>query len=98
LDLCSGRGEWLELLQDGFTAEGVDANLVLVDLARQAGLTVAHGDLWQKLRQAPDSSLPCLTLTRDPGGFEAAALADIVKQSRRVLQPGGVLLVLFAQS
>jgi O-antigen chain-terminating methyltransferase len=94
LDLACGRGEWLELLRgQGWQAEGVDTNRVLVDRCLARGLAVTENDALAHLRTVPAASLAAVTAFHlaEHLGFED--LVEIIDEAARALCPGGVLIV-----
>jgi len=93
LDLGCGRGEWLELLRtEGLHARGVDANRVMAALGRSRGLEVVESDLLIFLRSLPDSSLGAVTAFHVLEHLPWQALVDVLDETLRVLQPGGLAI------
>jgi 2-polyprenyl-3-methyl-5-hydroxy-6-metoxy-1,4-benzoquinol methylase len=93
LDLGCGRGEWLELLHDeGFVAEGVDCNRVLLDLCRQHDLRVYEGDVLAHLRERPDASLGAVTGFHIIEHLPFPVLLKVLDETVRVLKPGGLAI------
>lgn len=94
VDLGCGRGEWLELLRGhGILANGVDIDEEMIAECRELGLSVTEDDALSKLKSLEDASVPALT------GFHVAehvsfeGLMKIVFEARRVLVPGGLLIL-----
>jgi SAM-dependent methyltransferase len=94
LDLGCGRGEWLEVLTEaGFEAQGVDLDEGMLEAARAGGFNVKHGNAIDFLRQLGDETLSIIS------GFHIAEhltfpdLQTVVKESLRVLRPGGFLIL-----
>jgi len=93
LDLGCGRGEWLELLlAEGWHARGVDANPLNVADCRARGLQVADGDAVEYMRGAADESLGAVTAFHFVEHLSFERLIDLLDQTVRVLQPGGVAI------
>jgi SAM-dependent methyltransferase len=93
VDLGSGRGEWLELLQEeGFRASGVDQNHVLVAECVRAGLDVTEGDLLTYLCSIPDQSLGGVTGFHVMEHLPFETLLNLFDETVRVLRPGGVAI------
>ena len=94
LDIGCGRGEWLEVLAAAeCVARGVDRNPVMVAECRARGFDVVQGDGIGHLRQLPSGSLGVLSaihVIEHIGFNELIALLD---EARRVLRPGGVLVL-----
>jgi SAM-dependent methyltransferase len=94
LDLGCGRGEWLELLQEaGFDVQGVDLDNGMLAACRERDLNVQTCDAVDFLKELPDASRVVVT------GFHIAEhipfpdLQVLVKESLRVLKPGGLLIL-----
>jgi SAM-dependent methyltransferase len=95
LELAPGRGEFLSLLRDhGVKAAGVDLDEGMVEAARAAGHEVVLGDALDYLHEQAE-----------PGGFTGVFSSHLVEHfhppeverlvagARRVLAPGGVLVM-----
>lgn len=94
LDLGCGRGELLLMLRDaGVEAEGVDGDPALVQSARRRGLAVVEGDALEMLRGRPDASVGAVTALHVAEHLEPATLLALLAEVRRVLRPGGLLIV-----
>ena len=94
LDLGCGRGEWLELLQEnGFKPTGVDVDDGMLEACRELGLSVEHCDALEALKNLADESQIVVS------GFHIAEhlpfdiLQTLVKETLRVLKPGGLLIL-----
>lgn len=94
VDLGCGRGEWLELLlKNEFKPLGVDLDAGMLSSCAERGLPTAHGDAITHLRALDDES-QCVV-----SGFHVAehldfdALNKLVRDSFRVLKPGGILIL-----
>lgn len=93
-DIGCGRGEWLELLaQWGRDATGIDANEVLVAQGRERGLNMRHDDALVWLAGQADASLAAITSFHVVEHLPFGVLLALVDQARRVLMPGGVLVL-----
>ena len=94
LDLGCGRGEWLSLLgRWGFTARGVDLDDAMLDEARREGLDVSRADALEFLNAVPDSSLALVSAFHLIEHLAFDDLRELVRQARRVLRPGGLLVL-----
>ncbi|WP_394425071.1 glycosyltransferase [Vreelandella stevensii] len=94
VDLGSGRGEWLELMQEnGWPAKGIDTNESMAAACNESGLRVEVNDALSALKQAETNSLAAVT------GFHIAehipfdALVTLIQEIHRALLPGGVLIL-----
>lgn len=94
LDLGSGRGEWLELLQrSGYTARGIDQNQALLEHCTSKGLTVEAGDALTYLRNLPEASLGAVTAFHLIEHLPMPILVQLLAEILRVLQPGGLVVL-----
>lgn len=94
IDYGCGRGEWLEMLRDfGFRVKGVDLDQGMLKLAQQKGLDVERGDGSAYLQTIPDKSVSVLTAFHVLEHLPFEKILDFFLQSKRVLIPGGVLIV-----
>jgi O-antigen chain-terminating methyltransferase len=94
LDVGCGRGEWLELLgEQGFAARGVDLDDGMLAACRERGLDVELGDAIECLRRLPDASLTLVSAFHLVEHIPFELLQALVDQARRVLVPGGLLIM-----
>ncbi|QIK36800.1 methyltransferase domain-containing protein [Caldichromatium japonicum] len=94
LDLGCGGGEWLALLTEaGFKAEGIDINPNLIAAARQKGLRVHQADLFEYLRMLANCTYAAVTAFQVIEHLPLEALLDLFAEARRILRPGGVLIL-----
>ncbi|MQA21210.1 class I SAM-dependent methyltransferase [Rugamonas rivuli] len=94
LDLGCGRGEWLELLgEQGFRAHGVDLDDGMLAACRERGLDVELGDAIACLRALPDNSLAVVSAFHLVEHIPFDLLQTLVAETRRVLLPGGLLIM-----
>jgi Methionine biosynthesis protein MetW/Domain of unknown function (DUF4214) len=94
LDVGCGRGDWLELLKSrGLHASGIERNRVLADQCRGRGLDVAEGDLLEHLRRTANGILGALSALQVIEYLPLSRLVYFLDEAKRVLQPGGLLLV-----
>jgi len=94
LDIGCGRGEWLELMsENGFIATGVDLDDGMLEACKELALNVINNDALLALKKLPNESQVVVS------GFHVAehlpfeVLLDVVKESIRVLKPGGLLIL-----
>ncbi len=93
VDIGCGRGEWLELLQEGrFHALGVDLNRVFVRSCRDRGLDVVEGDGLRYLREQRDASLGVVTAFHVLEHLPMKEILGILGETLRVLRAGGVAI------
>jgi O-antigen chain-terminating methyltransferase len=87
VDLGCGRGELLEEFRRvDVPAYGVDSNKVMVAKARAKGLRVLHEDLFDHLARLEPNAVGGEHLT-------PAAVRHLLAEAKRVLCPGGCLLL-----
>lgn len=93
-DLGCGRGEVLELLRDhGVSAEGVDINPEMEEMAKELGLDVHTKDAVDFLQGLPDASRICISSIHMVEHIEFDGLQRLVREAHRVLLPGGLLIL-----
>lgn len=93
LDLGCGRGEWLELLQAyNIPALGVDTNSHQIEEVFAAGHNVKRADAIQTLKDADSGSYAAITAFHLIEHLPFETVLWMVRESLRVLSPGGVLL------
>jgi len=94
LDLGCGRGEFLRVLRDhGVDALGIDASEEAVAACTADGLVAELGDLRAHLAARPDSSVRVIAMLQVIEHLPFDVLLDVVAEARRVLRPGGLLLL-----
>jgi O-antigen chain-terminating methyltransferase len=94
LDLGSGRGAWLEVLKDsGFQARGIESNPKLVEIGSQRGLEIRQGDVIEHLQEQADASLQAVTAFHLIEHFEFQKQFQLLVEIRRVLKPGGLVML-----
>jgi len=94
LDLGCGRGEWLELLrEEGLPARGVESNRAMIDNQRGLNLEIIEADALAYLRGLPGSSLSAVTAFHFVEHIGLVELIDLLDEIKRVLKPGGLLIV-----
>ncbi|HVS82605.1 MAG TPA: methyltransferase domain-containing protein [Pyrinomonadaceae bacterium] len=93
LDVGCGRGEWLELLRDqGLQARGVESNRAMIDQCCQE-LEIGEADAIAYLRGLPENSLRAVTAFHFVEHIGLEELIDLLDEIKRVLNPGGLLIV-----
>jgi ubiquinone/menaquinone biosynthesis C-methylase UbiE len=93
IDLGSGRGEWLELMREHcLRAKGIDNNSVMVEMCRAKGFEVVKGDAIEYLKVLPDESAGAITGFHFIEHVPFNYLLILLKESLRVLIPGGVVI------
>jgi len=93
LDLGCGRGEWLELLRDeGYVTRGLDINQLMLDQCKTRGLDVIEADALTYLKSQPDASLGAVTGFHLIEHLPFPVLINLIEESFRVLQPGGLVI------
>ena len=93
-DLGCGRGEWLEILkQNGFTARGCDLSEEMLKECEKNALEARNQGAIEFLSELEDSSLALVSAFQLVEHLEFSELCELIKQARRVLKDGGILLL-----
>lgn len=94
MDIGCGRGEWLQLLKEAdIPAIGVDTNTAMIQCCTDAGLEAYVGDALQYLKSLPANSLAGLTAFHIIEHVPLDVLIEIIDEAKRVVRPGGVVLL-----
>jgi len=94
LDLGCGRGELLLLLREaGVEATGIEGDGAVAESARRRGIDVVEGDVLSVLETLPDASRGAVTAIHLFEHLESETLIAVLAEIRRVLRPGGALVV-----
>ncbi|NHZ96578.1 class I SAM-dependent methyltransferase [Massilia sp. CCM 8734] len=94
LDLGCGRGEWLELLgEQGFKPFGVDLDDGMLAACRERGLHVELTDALSALRATPGASVALVSAFHLVEHIPFEMVQDLIREARRVLLPGGLLVM-----
>jgi len=94
LDLGCGRGEWLELLEEeGFNARGVDLDKGMLAACKELGLNAEFGDAIDTFKKIPDDSVSVVSAFHFVEHIDFDHVITIIKESARVLVPGGLLIL-----
>jgi SAM-dependent methyltransferase len=93
LDIGAGRGEFLELMRDeGLVARGVDLNVRMAALCREAGLDCTEADALTYLAAQPSGSLGAVTGFHVVEHLPFKLMVRIMDEALRVLMPGGLII------
>jgi len=93
LDVGCGRGEWLELLNDnGYNAQGIDLNRIMVAKSQELGLNVKEADVIEYLLSLEDESLSVITGFHIIEHLPFEVLMKMLEESYRVLKKGGMVI------
>lgn len=94
LDIGSGRGEWLRVLQNAkIPARGVELNPIQVSRLREQGLDVHLGDALKLLQQSPSGSFSAITALQVVEHWNGPLIWDAIKLAHRGLGTGGILIL-----
>ncbi len=93
LDVGCGRGELLRLLAaEGVPALGVEINPISASACKSEGLSVEQGDGLAHLASRQDGSLGAVVALQVVEHWTAEATFAFLREARRALAPGGVLI------
>jgi 2-polyprenyl-3-methyl-5-hydroxy-6-metoxy-1,4-benzoquinol methylase len=93
LDVGCGRGEWLELLKEqGYNAQGIDLNRIMVAKSQELGLDVKKADVIEYLKLLEDESLSVITGFHIIEHLPFEILMKMFEESYRVLKKGGMVI------
>ena len=94
VDLGCGRGEWLEILkQNGFAARGCDLSEEMLKECEKNALEAKKQGAIEFLSELEDSSLALVSAFQLVEHLEFSELCELIKQARRVLKDGGILIL-----
>ena len=94
VDLGCGRGEWLEILkQNGFAARGCDVSEEMLKECEKNALEAKNQGAIEFLSELEDSSLALVSAFQLVEHLEFSELCELIKEARRVLKDGGILLL-----
>lgn len=94
LDLGCGRGDFLDVLAAShIPCFGLDSNTEAVRQCRERGHEVVEQDAMQYLASLPDAGLAAVSAFHVVEHIEPAALLRLLDEIRRVLVPGGLVIL-----
>ena len=94
VDLGCGRGEWLEILkQNSFAAHGCDVSDEMIKECKKNALEAKNQGAIEFLSKLEDSSLALVSAFQLAEHLEFSELCELIKQARRVLKDGGILIL-----
>ena len=93
-DIGCGRGEWLELMtENGFNATGVDIDDGMLAACKELGLNAINKDALLALKELPNETQVVVSGFHIAEHLPFEILLEIVKEAKRVLKPGGLLIL-----
>ena len=93
-DIGCGRGEWLELMQElGMSPFGIDLDAGMLQGCHELNLPAEQGDAVAYLQTLADNSQAVVTAFHVVEHISFEQLTQVVIESLRVLQPGGLLIM-----
>lgn len=94
LDLGCGRGEFIELmLENNLTAMGIDLDDGMLKACKERGFNVENKDALTKLKETESNSILVVSAFHVVEHIPFEYLQELVKESYRVLMPGGLLIL-----
>ncbi len=94
IDLGCGRGEWLELISElGINGIGVDLDQEMLNACDQLTFQVIHSDALKFLQCQESESVSIISGFHIIEHISFEDLQSLVKESFRVLKPGGLLIL-----
>jgi O-antigen chain-terminating methyltransferase len=81
------------LKDSGFQAHGIESNSRLVEIGSRRGLEIKQGDVLEHLKQEADASLQAVTAFHLIEHFEFQEQFQLLVEMRRVLKPGGLVIL-----
>ena len=93
IDLGSGRGEWLELLNEaGIKARGVEDNRISIEQCHKRDLDVVDEEALVHLRSLADGTVAAVTGFHIIEHVPIDGLITLLDEVMRVLRPGGLVI------
>lgn len=93
IDIGSGRGEWLEILEkNGYAATGIDINRMMIEQCKELGLDVIQADAMEYLRKQETDSYDFITGFHIVEHIPYKTLISLFDETLRVLKPGGIAI------
>lgn len=94
LDIGCGRGDFLAVLRNaGIAGRGIDQNAAAVAEATANGLDVTQGDALEYLATVASGSLGAVVALHVVEHLQPETCLALVDEARRVLAPGGLLIL-----
>lgn len=94
LDLGCGRGEFIELmLENNLNASGIDLDDGMLKACHERGFNVENKDALTKLKETASNSVLVISAFHVVEHIPFEYLQELVKESYRVLMPGGLLIL-----
>lgn len=94
LDIGCGRGEWLELLSENkIKAKGIDFDEGMLKACQTLNLNVMQGDGIKYLKEQESESISIISAFHVVEHISFEELQTFIKESLRVLKPGGLLIL-----
>ena len=95
LDVASGQGHLLELLQEaGVAAEGIELDVGLCELTRGKGLKVTQGSFFDYLGKTPPGAYDGASASHIVEHFTPAQVDELFRLLHPALKPGSPLVVI----
>lgn len=94
VDLACGHGDFVHLLAErGVRALGVDSDVACCAEARQRGIDIVAGDVFDYLRQVEADSLAGIFSAHLVEHLHYQQVMELARLSYRALRPGGIIML-----
>ena len=91
LDIGSGRGEWLQKLEEfGLKGIGIELNQKMVQSCRDLKLDVLHGDAISLMNNFPDHTFSMISIFHVVEHLNIDYLNMLLAECRRLISPEGL--------
>ena len=94
LDIGSGRGEWMQKCNaKGFNSIGIELDLKMVNVSRNLGLNIQHGDALSFLDTFTEDSFSIVSAFHVIEHMNHENIRELLLKSKKILKPNGLLIL-----